>query len=182
MTTPSCSPIRRWIGLDVHKHYLIAIGVDQDKNVVFGPQRVQYPQLDAWIAKHLTPQDAVVLEMTTNTYQLYDDLLPHVGSVTVVHPPHVALIVRAQVKTDRKAALALAQLHAAGPPARHLGAAGRGARTARARSPSGAKMSKLVTQAKNRLQSLLHRYHILPPEGLELYARRRAQLVAAAAV
>jgi transposase len=169
MTTPAPPAIRRWIGMDVHKHYLIAVGVDQDKNVVFGPQRVQYPQLAAWIAKHLTPQDAVVLEMTTNAYQLYDDLLPQVGSVTVVHPPDVALIVRAQVKTDRKAALALAQLHAAGllpgiwvPPV--------AVRALRALIAQRAKMSKLVTQAKNRLQSLLHRYHILPPEGLELYA------------
>ena len=100
---------------------------------------------------------------------MYDDLLPHVASVTVVHPPHVALIVRAQVKTDRKAALALAQLHAAGllpgiwvPPV--------AVRELRALIAQRAKMSKLVTQAKNRLQSLLHRYHILPPEGLELYA------------
>lgn len=169
MTTPAALPIHRWIGLDVHKHYLIAVGVDAAKNVVFGPQRVQYPQLTAWITKHLTPQDAVVLEMTTNAYQLYDDLLPYVGSVTVVHPPHVALIVRAQVKTDRKAALALAQLHAAGllpgiwvPPV--------AVRELRALIAQRTKMSKLVTQAKNRLQSLLHRYHILPPEGLELYA------------
>ena len=100
MTTPTAAPIRRWIGLDVHKHYLIAVGVDQDKRVVFGPQRVQYPQLAAWIAKHLTPQDDVVLEMTTNAYQLHDDLLPHVGSVTVVHPPHVALD-RARPSQDR---------------------------------------------------------------------------------
>jgi hypothetical protein len=122
--TETVLPINRWVGLDVHKHYLIAIGVDQDKKQVFGPSRVQYPQLEGWIKKHLTKQDAVVLEtpalavtgasVTTNTYQIYDELLPHAGSVTVVHPAHVALIVRAQVKTDQKAALALAQLHAAG--------------------------------------------------------------------
>ena len=114
MTTQAVLPILRWTGLDVHKHYLVAIGVDKDKNQVFGPMRVEYPRLDAWLKKHLTKQDAVVLEMTTNTYQLYDELLPHVASVTVVHPPAVALIVRAQVKTDQKAALALAQLHCAG--------------------------------------------------------------------
>jgi transposase len=159
----------RWIGLDVHKHYLVAMGVDQDKHQVFGPQRVEYPKLEGWIKKHLTQQDAVVLEMTTNTYQLYDELRPHVASVTVVHPPHVALIVRAQVKTDQKAALALAQLHCAGllpavwiPPA--------DLRDLRALIAQRTKMSKLATQAKNRLQALLQRYHILPPEGLDLYA------------
>ena len=30
----------RFIGLDVHKHYLVAIGVDTELNQVLGPQRV----------------------------------------------------------------------------------------------------------------------------------------------
>jgi transposase len=169
MTREAKPPIRRWIGLDVHKHYLVAIGVDQEKQQVFGPSRVTYPQLEAWITKHLTKADAVVLEMTTNTYQLYDELSPHVASVTVVHPPHAALVVRAQVKTDQRAALALAQLHAAGllpavwiPPAE--------VRELRALVAQRAKMSRLVAQAKNRLQALLHRHHIVPPDGLDIYA------------
>ena len=37
----------------------------------------------------LTKQDEVVLEMTTNTWQLYDELVVYAGSV-MVHPPHVA--------------------------------------------------------------------------------------------
>jgi hypothetical protein len=37
-----------------------------------------------------------------------------VYSVIAVHPPSVALVTNAQAKTDKKAALALAQLHAAG--------------------------------------------------------------------
>ncbi len=56
----------RFIGLDIHKHYLVAVGVDATKTVVFGPQRVSYDQLEAWIQRSLTPQDALVLEMTTN--------------------------------------------------------------------------------------------------------------------
>jgi len=103
---------KRFIGLDVHKHYLIAIGVDEDLNQVLGPQRVKLSYLEKWMSKTLCKDDAVVLEMTTNTWQLYEDLLPHVGSVTVVHPPHVALITRAQVMTDKIAASILARLHA----------------------------------------------------------------------
>jgi len=60
--------------------------------------------------KNFTLDDAVVLETTTNTYIVYDTLKPLVHSVTVVHPPHAAWVVRAQVKTDKKAALSLAQL------------------------------------------------------------------------
>jgi hypothetical protein len=61
--------------------------------------------LDSWMRKALTLQDAVVLEMTTNAFQLYDDLLPHVHSVTPVHPPHVTLITCAQVMMDKMAAM-----------------------------------------------------------------------------
>jgi hypothetical protein len=64
--------------------------------------------------KTLTKQDEVVLEMTTNTWQLYDELVAYAGSVLVVHPPHVALITRSQVMNDKIAASILARLLAKG--------------------------------------------------------------------
>ena len=64
--------------------------------------------------KTLTKQDEVVLEMTTNTWQLYDELCEYAGSVMVVHPPHVALITRSQVMNDKIAASILARLLAKG--------------------------------------------------------------------
>lgn len=100
MTTAPPAPTR-FIGLDGHKHYLVACGVDPQLNPVLGPQRVQFSRLDTWLRQTLTPQDAVVLEMSTNAFQLHDDLAPHVHSVTLVHPPHVSLITRAQVTTAR---------------------------------------------------------------------------------
>jgi transposase len=106
--------LTRFIGLDIHKEYFVAIGVNAQREVVFGPLRVSNYQLEEWILRHLTLEDALVLEMTTNAYHFYDSLLPHVHSVLVVHPPNVALVTNVPVKTDRKAALALAQLHAAG--------------------------------------------------------------------
>ena len=60
-------------------------------------RRVELSNLESWMKKNLTQQDEVVLEMTTNTWQLYDELVEYAGSVTVVHPPHVALITRSQV-------------------------------------------------------------------------------------
>jgi len=69
----------------VHKHYLVAIGVDTELNQVLGPRPVPLVHSDSWMCKALTLQDTVVLEMTTNAFQLYDDLLPHVHSVTLVH-------------------------------------------------------------------------------------------------
>lgn len=159
----SSSPTR-FIGLDVHKHYLIAIAVNPAGEQIGGPWRVQLLELDVWARRHLTRQDAVALEMSTNTWTVYDELLPLVQSLLVVHPPHVALIVRAQVKTDQRAALALAQLHAKGllpavwvPP--------QPVREQRATVAQRAKFTRLSTQAKNRLHAALHRHHLPLPEG-----------------
>jgi transposase len=150
--------------LDIHKAYFVATGVNAQKEIVFGPQRVTNAELDEWVKKHLNNDDAVVLEMTTNTYLFYDLLAPLVHSVTVVHPPHVALITRAQVKTDRKAAMGLAQLHAAGllvgiwiPP--------QSVREMRALIAQRYKMVRLCTLAKNRLSNVLHRHNFEKPPG-----------------
>jgi transposase len=163
----------RFIGLDVHKHYLIAVGVDAQLNPLFGPQRVQLSQLESWAKKTFTPNDAVVLEMTTNAFQLYDDLAPYVYSLTLVHPPHVKLITQARVMTDRIAAARLAGLHALGllppvwvPPAE--------VRDHRAVVAQRTKMTRLATQAKNRLHAVLHRHHILAPEGNLFTPEKRA--------
>jgi transposase len=140
----------RFIGLDVHKNFLVATGVDKDQNQVYGPVRVPTGRLETWIEKDLTAADAVVLEMTTNTWAVADTLEGH-------------------VMTDRKAALTLAQLHAAGllppvwvPPPE--------VRDQRALVAQRYKMVRLSSQAKNRLQSLLHRHRIAAPEDLDLYA------------
>ena len=70
---PHCVPPNRFIGLDIHRDYFVAVGVDAALQPVFGPQTVSNRELDAWIARCLTPQDAVVLEMTTNTWDLFFD-------------------------------------------------------------------------------------------------------------
>jgi transposase len=155
---------KRYIGLDVHKHYLIAVGVDEDLNVVLPARRVELTHLETWMKKNLSRQDEVVLEMTTNTWQLYDEMCEYAGTVVVVHPPHVALITRSQVMNDKIAASILARLLAKGllvgiwvPPQeiREL----RGLVTQRK------KMTGLATQAKNRLHAVLQRHHLVPPGG-----------------
>lgn len=155
---------KRFIGLDVHKHYLIALGVDADLKVVLSAKREEFTHLETWMQKTLTKQDEVVIEMTTNTWELYDELSPYVQSVTVVHPPHVALITRSQVMTDKIAAHTLAKLLAKGllvgiwvPPQE--------VRELRALVAQRTKITRLATQAKNRLHALLQRHHMTPPAG-----------------
>jgi transposase len=77
----------------------------------------------------------------------------------------VALITQARVKTDRKAAETLAQLHAAGLLSA-VWVPGLGVRDLRALVAQRSKMVRLATQAKNRLHAVLHRHHLaLPEEG-----------------
>lgn len=153
----------RFFGLDIHKEYFVAVGVNAQREVVFGPQRVSNYRLDDWVSRVLTPQDSVVVEMTTNTYLFYDTLLPQVHSVIAVHSLNVPLVTNVPVKTDKKAALTLAQLHAAGmltgvwiPPQE--------VRELRALIARREKMVHLATIAKNRLHSVLHSKHLVLPE------------------
>jgi transposase len=155
---------KRYIGLDVHKHYLIAIGVDENLHVMLPVRRVEFSYLEAWMKKTLTKQAEVVLEMTTNTWQLYDELCAYAGSVLVVHPPHVSLITRSQVMNDKIAASILARLLAKGllvgvwvPP--------QDIRELRGLVAQRKKMTGLATQAKNRLHAVLQRHHLVAPEG-----------------
>lgn len=155
---------KRYIGLDVHKHYLIALGVDEELQVVLPARRVELAHLEAWMKKTLTRQDEVVLEMTTNTWQLYDELAEYAGRVIVVHPPHVALITRSQVMNDKIAASILARLLAKGllvgiwvPPQE--------VRELRGLVAQRQKMTRLATQAKNRLHAVIQRHHLIVPKG-----------------
>lgn len=154
--------------MDIHKHYLVAIGVDKEQNQVYDPKTVTWPEFEGWIQRDLLPTDAIAVEMTTNTWLVYDTLIHHVYNVTVVHPPEVKLIVKARVMTDKRAALILAQLLAANllpgiwVPDEHT-------RELRALVAQRSKMARLGAIAKNRLHSLIHRRHLQPPEGMALF-------------
>ena len=84
---PAIASPKRFLGLDIHKFYLIATGVDAELKLVYGPRRIELTALERWLNSDLTPEDEVVIEMATNTWQIYDDLLPKVRSITVVQPP-----------------------------------------------------------------------------------------------
>src|SRR5262249_12724492 len=127
-----------------------------------------WEHFDAWVAKHLTPQDAVVLEMTTNTWDVYDALTPHVHSVCVVHPPHVKAVINPQVMNDKIASRTLAKLLAAKllvsiwQPPRSVG-------DVRMLVAECHKMSVLGATAKHRLHALLQRHRIKPEAGTEIF-------------
>jgi transposase len=165
----------RYVGLDVHKHYVMVGAVNAAQQTVLPPRKVSLTEFEGWAKKHLRPTDEVVpsaslrtgLEATTNAWYVHDLLKPLVGRVVVAHPPQIKLIAATMVKTDKKDTMILAKLLAAGlvpevwVPPPHV-------RDLRALIAHRRRLVSQQTQAKNRLQSVLHRHHIIPP-GQKLY-------------
>ena len=163
----------RFVGIDLHKTYVVVGAVDAHQQVVLKPRRLTLAAFEAWATQHLGATDAVVLEATTNTWYLVDLLQPHVASITVAHPVHVKHITAAKVKTDARDAIKLAKLLAANlipevwiPPV--------AVRELRALLAHHRHLIRPRTQARNRLRSVLHRHNIIPPTGEVFSVKQRS--------
>ena len=153
---------RRYIALDIHKHYSIVAGVNFDGKVE--PVRVEHENLEAWLGKHIQPSDYVVIESTTNAWYIYDLLEPLAEKVLVANPIKVKQIAQARVKTDIRDTLILARLLAANmipaiwvPP--------EGVRELRYLLSQRRHLMGMHTQAVNRMHSVAHRHHLSHPKG-----------------
>jgi hypothetical protein len=62
--------IQRWIGLDIHKAYFVAVGVDAEKQPIFGPHKIMNDQLEEWGRRHLQSTDAIVMETLAPALQV----------------------------------------------------------------------------------------------------------------
>jgi transposase len=164
--------VQRFFGLDIHREYLVATAVDRELEVVYGPKRLDWSRFEAWTDKTLTKTDAVVVEMTTNTWQVYDQLVAHVHSVTVVHPPHVKVITDAPVMNDKKAAEALALLHAAGL-LRGIWVPDQTVRDQRNLVAQRHDRVRAAVQAKNRLHAILFRHQFEKPTSSLPFSPKR---------
>jgi transposase len=163
----------RFVGIDLHKHFVLVGAVDSQQRIVLPPHRVSLNEFGVWQAQHLQKTDAVVVEATANAWALYDQLAPQVASVTVAHPLMVKLITAARVKTDPKDTIKLARLLAGGlipavwvPPAP--------VRELRGLVAHRQRLIKWRTQARNRLHSVLHRHNLEPSEGGLFAAAQRS--------
>src|SRR5262245_43891307 len=171
MSDPPLQSWSRYIAIDIHNHYLMIGGIDAAKRIVLQPRRVELHRWLDWAQANLLPTDAVVLEATTNAWLIYDQIVPLVGRAVVAHPAKVKLIADARVKTDKVDVLTLAQLLRADMlpevwlPPPHV-------RDLRALLSHRRRLVSLQTTAKNRLQSVLHRLNLRPPDG-DLFAQKQ---------
>lgn len=101
----------KYIGLDVHKRIVVVCALDASGQVLF---RESFPMtredLLAFAKKHLTAEDHIALEATTNCWAVVGVLAPLVKRVVVSNPVATKAIAWARVKTDKIDAHVLAQL------------------------------------------------------------------------
>ena len=70
---------KRFIGLDIHKKYFVAVGVDSKLNQVLGPYEAPMRHLGKWAKKNLNPEDAVVVEVDQTPEQIVTEVLLRLG-------------------------------------------------------------------------------------------------------
>jgi len=155
---------RRYLALDIHKHYSVVAGVNFEGQVVVEPVRIEHADLESWLKKHIQPTDYVVIESTTNAWHIYDLLVPLAEKVLVANPIKVKQIAQARVKTDIRDTLILARLLAANmvpviwvPPA-HV-------RNLRYLLSQRRHLVGMHTATVNRMHSVAHRHHLSHPKG-----------------
>ncbi len=154
----------RYLGVDLHKHYLVIGGVNVHQDVVLAPRRVDLEVWEAWAKQHLRKTDVLVVEATGNTWVFYDSVVDLVARVEVANAGKLPWIGQTKVKTDKQDVMKLARLCAAGlipqvwvPP--------QPVRELRMLFSHRRRLVKVSTLVKNRLQSLLHRQQLAAPPG-----------------
>lgn len=169
----SSIPIDRHLAVDLHKHYLVVGGVNSQQEIVLPPRRLELDDWLGWAKTHLVSSDTLVVEATTNVWDFYDQTRPWVGRLLVANAGKIALIAKTRVKTDNIDVLKLARLSAANlipevwvPP--------REVRELRNLIAHRRRLTKMHTMTANRLQSVLHRHHFVPPAGELFWESHRA--------
>ena len=160
---------KRFFGLDVHKHIIVAAAVNSNQEVIVRPQKISSGDLEEWVPKHITKNDEVVIEAMSCSWVMVDLLRQYAARVVVAHPNHVKLIAASFVKTDKRDAIALARLLAANiipevwiPP--------KPVRELRSLIYQRTSLIHLRASAKCRLRSIYMQYRIIEPEGREAFS------------
>jgi transposase len=156
--------IKRYIAFDIHKEYALVGGQNAQQEWVMAPRRIGMEKLREWAKANLGKGDAVVIETTTNVWDVYDIVEPRVSYTVVAHAGGVRQIAEARVKTDKKDIERLIRLLIADivpevwvPPVE--------VRELRGMISYRTRLVKTSTMIRNRLQSLIHRHNLILPKG-----------------
>jgi hypothetical protein len=97
---PKSIPIQRYIGIDIHKHYLMIGGQNRHQEWTLRPRKVQVSRFRDWAEKNFQPGDAVVIETTGSVWDIYDIVAPLVTRTLVAHARKVRQIAVASYQAD----------------------------------------------------------------------------------
>ena len=97
----------RFIGFDAHKSYAYVVELRDGQKQEY---RVNIPSGLAEFKERLDKSAQLVLEASTNSFKLADELAPHVGKLVVADPAQTRGAASTAATTDRSAAEALARL------------------------------------------------------------------------
>jgi transposase len=158
--------MERYIAIDIHKEYVLAGGMNARQEWVLAPRRIAMSKFGEWAQRNLCGSDAVVLETTTNVWEIYDVVQAWAGYTVVAHAGGVRQIAEARVKTDKEDVKCLIRLLIADilpevwvPP--------QAVRELRGLISYRQRLVKTGAVFRNRLQSLLHSHNmVLSEEGL----------------
>lgn len=159
---------KRFFGFDLHKNFVVVAAVNANQEIIFKPRKIDSADLEAWIMKHITRDDEVVIEAMSCAWIIYDVLVQYASRVVVAHPYHVKLIASSFVKTDKRDAVALARLLAANIlpevwiPPKHV-------RELRSLINHRNRLVQRRADAKCRLRGLYQQYRIIAPDGREAF-------------
>jgi transposase len=161
---PETTPIMRYIAIDLHKYYVTIGGQNAQQEWVLRPRDIRMSRFRDWAHKNLKLGDAVVIETTGNTWDIYDIVAPLVTKTVVAHAGKVRQIAEARVKTNKEDVKRLITLLIANivpevwVPPMHI-------RELRSLISFRWRLGKQITMSKNRLHSVIQRFNLDPPEG-----------------
>ena len=151
--------------LDLHKKVVESIVVDDNGTVLhrdrFPATRDAHP---AFANKRLSPDCALTLEATTNTWAVVELLAPFVGEIVPSNPLKTRAIAEAKIKTDKVDAEVLVHLLRTNFLPR-VWCPDPQTRALRHLTTERANLVADCTRLKNRIHAVLHQRLIEPPEA-----------------
>lgn len=99
----------RWIGIDLHQLFVHVTELSDAAD----PEHYRLPVSEAGLAElksHLGPDACAVVEASTGSFRLCDELSPHLRRMVVAHPAQTRGASPTHVKTDRRDSEVLARL------------------------------------------------------------------------
>jgi transposase len=162
--------VARFIGFDAHKSYAYVVELRDGQQQEY---RVAIPGGLAKFKERLDSTAQLVLEASTNSFRLADELRPHVGKLVVADPAQTRGASSGAATTDRSSAEALARLLAS-DFVRPVWVPPQEIRSLRNLIELRVKLARFRVGATNRLRALSRQE--LAPEGKLKEAELKAEI------